>query len=228
MSFQINLYNPALRVKREWISATNLVLGVVVVMIGVGLAYVYFEFEVGRLSAEGRAVDAELAEKQEQFARLTEELARLRRSATIEAELAGRERELIARQEVVEALGAGELGVAEGFSGALRGLARQTIHGLWLTAVEVSAGGGQIALRGRMLNPELLPEYVRKLNQEPVLAGRGFRALEVSLPETPVTPSNGGAAQTALRPRYLEFALTSLELSDKPAGKSGVPVRSGP
>lgn len=221
MSAQINLYNPALRRKREWISATNLVLGLLVVLCGVGLAYVYFEVEVGRLSAEGRAVETTLSAKQEEFTRLNEELARIARSPQIEATLRERERQLRARQDIVDALGAGELGVRQGFSGVMKALARQTVSGLWLTGIEMSAGGGQVALSGRTLSAELLPQYVQKLNAEPALTGLGFAALDLRLPELAPEASadTGGAAQNGVRRRapYLEFSLQALTRSGEVA-----------
>ena len=228
MSRQINLFNPGLRRRRELVSAANLVLGVVIVLLGVGLAYAYFEFEVARLQREAAEVEAQLQARQDEFAKLSEQVARIRRSPHIDALLAQRERELSAREEVLAALGAGRLGVTEGFSGILRSLARQKVDGLWLTTIEVSAGGGALALRGRMMNPDQLPVFVRGLDRETALEGRSFHTLEVRRPTLDeVAPKLAAAAPASEdgKPRpapYLEF---DLQAPPRAAGADG---RAGP
>ena len=218
MSQQINLFNAGLRHRRELVSATNLVLGVMVVLLGVGLAYLYFEFEVGRLSREAAEVEAELTARQTEFAKLTDQVARIRRSPEIDNQLAQRERQLRGREDVLAALGTGRLGVAVGFSGIMRGLARQKVNGLWLTGIDLPAGGNEVGLHGRMLDPEQLPNYVRGLNRERALQGLSFHTLEVSRPT--LAESDAASGTRARYAPYLEFTLRSAnqnESGDSPA-----------
>ena len=67
--------------------------------------------------------------------------------------------------------------------------ARQSINGLWITGLVLD--NQQVALRGRALNPDLIPAYVTRLNKEPALQGRSFRVRETGEALSPVTFSAG-------------------------------------
>ncbi|HEY7776259.1 MAG TPA: PilN domain-containing protein [Kineobactrum sp.] len=66
-----------------------------------------------------------------------------------------------------------------GFVAPLAALAAQhPPNGLWLT--EITLSGGDMRLRGFSQNPQLLPEYVRRLSQNAVFAGRLFARLDIA------------------------------------------------
>lgn len=66
-----------------------------------------------------------------------------------------------------------------GFVAPLAALAEQhPPNGLWLT--EIALGGSDMRLRGFSQNPQLLPEYVRRLSQNAVFAGRLFARLDIA------------------------------------------------
>ncbi len=62
-----------------------------------------------------------------------------------------------------------------GFSDYFSGLARNTLDGLWLNNVAVSAGGSEMRLKGQAIEPELVPQLLRTLAAEQAFAGRAFR-----------------------------------------------------
>jgi hypothetical protein len=64
---------------------------------------------------------------------------------------------------------------SEGFSAYFGGLARNTLDGLWFNNVAVSAGGEEMLLKGRTLEPELVPRLLQTLAGEQAFAGRSFR-----------------------------------------------------
>jgi hypothetical protein len=70
-------------------------------------------------------------------------------------------------------------------------------------------------IRGRTLDPALLPEYIRRLNAEPAFRGHRFAALSVALPTAPAPAASVAPAATV--PPWHEFALVP-ELEAKPAG----------
>ena len=84
-------------------------------------------------------------------------------------------------------------------SATLQAFARQTIDGLWLTGLVLDRQ--DMALRGRAMNPELIPAYVGRLNQEPALQGRSFRALDIARPmdDTPAVASVASAASASAK-----------------------------
>jgi hypothetical protein len=97
-----------------------------------------------------------------------------------EVEALRREREHAAR--VLAALDGEGLGNVAGFSAVLEGLARRRVAGVWLDGFGVRAGGGELALSGGALRPELVPRWLEGLRAEPGLAGRAFRTFELGPP----------------------------------------------
>nr|WP_298164756.1 PilN domain-containing protein [uncultured Pseudomonas sp.] len=67
-----------------------------------------------------------------------------------------------------------------GFVAPLQALAdHHPPSGLWLTAINLEAGGSQLRLRGRSQNQELLPEYLQRLGRSAVFKGREFARFDV-------------------------------------------------
>ena len=70
---------------------------------------------------------------------------------------------------------------------------------VWITGFGVSDDGSALELEGRMSAPHLLPDYLRRLNQEARFRGRPFAQLSLNA----IDRSSG-----AVLP-YTEFALRS-------------------
>ncbi|GAB4175951.1 MAG: hypothetical protein OHK0026_11590 [Rhodocyclaceae bacterium] len=207
MSRQINLYNRALRAKREFITGYTLILGLAVIVLGLALTYGYYQFRLGQMAREAARVEQDLKQQRDELARLSEEAARVRRSPKIAAELAALEARLKAHEEVARALDAGVLGSASGFSELLRALARQSLDGLWLTGLSIGAAGTQLTIEGRTLDPELVAEYIRRLGAEASMRGRGFDALHIAPPEPAAQRTAQPADETPAQPRHIAFVL---------------------
>lgn len=106
-----------------------------------------------------------------------------------------------AQRQVRTALESGLAGSRASYSEYLLALSRQTRPALWLTAFTVAADGRSLTLDGRMTDPRQLPEYLRRLNAEPLFKGREFAQLSLS------TPAESGVAE--MPPGTTEFALRS-------------------
>jgi len=201
MTQQINLYDAALLRRREWLSATNLAaatLTLLAVMTGWSLSA---RAHLATLEAESRSIAPQLASLRERATSLATRAAALKPDARLEAELASARSLLSLRGEVLAALEKGLGGGATGFGDYLRALARQSLGGLWLTGFTVAEGGSGMEIRGRMTDPALLPEYLRKLNAEPAFQGRAFATLKVSAAPAASAPQ---AAQPAAQPQTAE------------------------
>lgn len=230
MTRQINLYNPALRIKRQTLTARRLLAGLgVLVLLIAGYASV-LRWQNAQLSNESKAVAAELRQRQEELARVSGELSQRKVSKPVEAQLVRAEALLKGREQISKALESGALGSTEGFSEFLRAFARQTAPGLWLTGLQIAEGGRTVTLEGRTLNPDLIPGYIKMLSMEPALRGRSFEALNVRLSADDKTENRAGTGSTAAAaaPKqgpsdaaksipHHEFALNATDAKNSPA-----------
>ena len=91
---------------------------------------------------------------------------------------------------------------------------------MWLTELTIGAGGTAIGVKGNTLNAELVPQYMQKLAQEPVMKGASFSTLAIGVPGVAAEPATvqGGAAPApaAAKVNYLQFSLQSA--LERPAG----------
>ncbi|MCX8085735.1 MAG: PilN domain-containing protein [Rhodocyclaceae bacterium] len=227
MAQQINLYDPTLKRTREWLTLGNLLV------LGVGLALVVFVHAVAaRLELPvlaKRVADSEAQTKalREQFARLGQTLAERQPDAALVEAIAQQRQRLEQRRAVHEALAERRAGKAgEPYAELLRGLARQSMNGLWLTGFSVDAHG-RMEIRGRTLDPALLPEYIRRLNREAAFQGRAFAALklEPGKAEPPAgtmpSPAPTPASTLSQRAPWHEFTLIPLKAEGEAPARSG-------
>jgi type II secretory pathway pseudopilin PulG len=124
--------------------------------------------------------------------------------------------EVADREQILTLLEQGMPQEGLGFADYFRGLARQSVPGLWLVGFNVEAGGKGLEIRGRMVEQALLPEYIRRLNREPVFSGSEFAALDVRQPsfvgrsDAISTRSAPPTSEVEKTPGYVEFVLKPL------------------
>lgn len=216
MAQQINLFDPALKRQRNWLTLGSVATLAVGLIVAVGaLGYVERRALVP-LTALSAGNEAQIKAVREQIMALGQQMANRKPDPRLEQEVAARRFLLATRGEVLTLLRK-SVGEEAGppFADYLRGFARQAVPGLWLTAFSLEAQGGGMEIRGRTVDPALLPAYIRRLNSEPVFQGRAFAALKLDTgkPDAPApAPSAGGAGAAApmLTARYHEFSLIPL------------------
>lgn len=215
MTQQINLFNPALLKKRDLLTARNVVAAWAVVLAGLATLALLVAYRADQLAHEALDIETQLKEEQAQHAALAKQLAELKPDARLAAELAQVEQFLAARREIVSVLQGGTIGRTEGFSDYMRAFARQSMSGLWLTGFNISAGGNDMEIRGRTLNAELVPGYIRRLNGEKALSGRSFASLDMKGVAEGVKPEAAAKAADPAKgrplPPFIEFSLASAE-----------------
>ncbi|HUG21987.1 hypothetical protein [Piscinibacter sp.] len=206
MTQHINLYDPSLRITRDPLSPQSFaaVIGGALLVVLLGTAFT--RWQAGRLEAPAREVASALQAQQAAIQELARQVDTLRPDARLVAEMTTAQATLEQRQAVLKMLRAGGLGQQEGHAAALHAFARQSIDGLWLTGLVLDRR--DMALRGRAMAPELIPAYVGRLNQEPALQGRSFRALDIRRPFDEPAPVKAGSppAEPELA-SYVEFSL---------------------
>jgi hypothetical protein len=153
-------------------------------------------------------LESQLVEAEAQFKTTQQQLtkfgtAKRNPSKALEDEATRLEAQVKAQEALLGRLDSDELGNAEGFSRYLNALARQTVAGVWITGFTATGTEGPLMIRGRLLQPELLPTYLRMLNREESLRGHGFAELQLITHEEKTQAASGEAAAA----RYVEFTL---------------------
>lgn len=216
VSQQINLYNPALRPRRDVLSASGLVMAASACLV---LVLVIGAIGSSRLSArkvEAAQASGQLRVAQERVAMLAAKAKNAKPDPALQAQLDRLQEQSEARAGVLAVVEQGMSSPGTGYADVLRGLARQTVTGLWLTGVSLSAGGSNLELRGRTLDRTLVGEYLHRLNDEKAFTGRSFAGMRIALPATEDAAGTGKPATRG--PAYLEFVLTA---SGSTAGEAG-------
>lgn len=229
MSQEINLLNPALRRRRDWLAFDSVAAMAGVAALGVGLAHAYVRLDAADVQARRTKLTAEVAGVQAELQTAQATLAARKSDAALAQEVKRLGGAVGARKETlrraVESTADGSVSVAE----MMRGFSRHVIDGVWLTGFSVLPEG--LEIRGRLLDSALLPVYIRRLNAEPAFRGRRFAALDMhaGTDEAPAAkaaaggatalspPAGAAASMPSAAPAFVEFALRA----------SAIPAPSG-
>jgi Tfp pilus assembly protein PilN len=189
----VNLYDPSLRLQRDWLSAESFAAVVGGALLAVAIGAAFTRWQVSRLQEPARESAAALQAQQSAIQDLARHVERLRPDPKLVADVTSTQATLEQRQAALQMLKAGGLGDQDGHAAALQAFARQSLDGLWLTGIMLDKR--DMALRGRAMSPELIPAYVGRLNREPALQGRSFRALDIARPMAEVVADATPAAK---------------------------------
>lgn len=206
MSQQINLFNPDFRPRRELFTALMLVQALVVLTLVLAGVYAYQYRQAQALNRQAGELAAQLEQEKLNLMKVSAEYAPRAKSEALEKRAGELERQLQGEEAVLEVLQGGSLGNTQGYSGYMLAFARQSVPGLWLTAFSIKGAGKEMAIAGRTLRPDLVPAYIQRLNQETVIQGGSFTALEMQQPR-PAPAADGKPAQL---PNYIEFRLGAM------------------
>lgn len=207
MSQQINLLLPELRPRFDWLGLPVVLvvtLAGFALMIGLGMMQ-SMQLERAKVAAE--SIVAQTTGVQQQLQSLGQSLSQRRGDATLPEKITAAKAGIADRKEVMAFVGLGESPRPPEFSRVFKGLAGQRVEGVWLVGFKLAPAA--IELRGRLLDPALLPVYINRLNADTTFFGRRFSALEMkgvdpaaektANPPTEIKPAIGG--------RYTEFVL---------------------
>ncbi len=207
MSQQINLLLPALRPRFDWLALPPVAAVTVLGIVLIGVAALFGAARSERLKAGEAEVKNQVQAARQQIQSLGQKLGARQGDTTLDRQIAATRQAVAQRQEVLDLIARGDITRGMAYSGLLQGFARQTIDGVWLLGFGFADKG--IEMRGRLIDPALLPVYINRLNNEPAFAGRRFAALDMSGVE-PHDEKHHDASGTASPPaptRYTEFAL---------------------
>ncbi|MBL8481020.1 MAG: hypothetical protein JNJ60_02405 [Rhodocyclaceae bacterium] len=216
MSQNINLFDPALRPRRDLLRAVPLAAAWFACLLLVGAAAWAAQAERGKRQDELQSARQDAERERKRFASAGALIRQLRPDAELLAELQRLEQAEGALGEVARTLKRGLPGAGSGFAPALRALAASRHESIWLTHIELAAGGAEINLAGRALDAAALPDWIGRLSAQAQFHGHSFADLSIrrppaapaDLPAASAAPPGAGAAGTELA-SYVEFRLAA-------------------
>lgn len=206
---QINLFNPQFLPQKQVLTARTMAFALLVLAGGIAGLASYGRMQTARLQQEAEAGAVRLQKQQARLASVNTDFAPRAKDREIEREIAEAQAQLASLRSIAHVVERGELGDTAGYAGYFKALARQSTPGLWLTGVSVSAAGRDIGIRGRTTDPALVPNYLTRLTQEPLMQGKSFASLSISQP-APLAASGADGKQIAVTAPYVEFSLQSV------------------
>jgi Tfp pilus assembly protein PilN len=176
VSQQINLFDARFRRQKRHFSAGTLVLAVAAVFaLAVAFQQLY-AWQNRRVQSSLAQTDLRAAQLREQVVRFAREFGGKGSSTALADEITRVEEAVRVRRSLLSSMQTGA-GNADGFSTYLAALARRTADGVWLTGIDI---GNELVLKGRALDGERVPAYIRLLNREEIFAGRAVSQLSVA------------------------------------------------
>lgn len=201
MSQQINLFNPVFLKQKKHFSALTMLQALLLIVLGSMLFYGYAMYQVKSLKKQTAEMNVRYEAEQKRLVNYINEFSPQRAQQLLNDEMKRVEAQASMQEALLTTLKSGAIGNTQGYSEYLRAFARQTVKGLWLTGFNINGDGAQMQLQGAVVNPQLLPEYIQRMNREPVMRGKSFAALQMKLP----TAANGQPTFG-----YVEFSLRSV------------------
>lgn len=147
------------------------------------LGYLFLVFDNSTLQSQYDQLSAEQAQTANQLAAAKAEIQRQMNDPTLSKEVDSLKGQVAFRKKVIENIGSMDAQKTQGFAGHLKGLARQSVSGLWFTRIDLNEGGQAMALEGMARKPEYLPQYIQRLSDEVIFKGQQFRVFRLSTPE---------------------------------------------
>jgi hypothetical protein len=216
MSQQINLFNPAFLQQKKVFTATAMAISLGVLALGLAGVGVAAKLRADSLQIQAKAGAAQLDKSRKRLASVTAEFAPRQQDPKLAEELTLAQGELGDLKDVAGVIERGELGNTQGYAEYFRALARQSVDGLWLTGVSIAGAGLDIGVRGRAMDPALVPGFLGRLRNERVMQGKPVGSLQIGEP-APLKVLKDGKETSAPAP-YVEFSLQSTpqKAEDKP------------
>jgi hypothetical protein len=207
VSQQINLFNPIFRKQKKYFSSVAMAQALAIICVACGLLALDAAYRMQALAKQASATETLLAAREQRLTEVKVQFAPRPKSATLAAETLAAQQELTMLQTASATVQRGGFGDTHGFSRYFSAFARQSIDGLWLTELRLSSGGAAIGIQGNALQAPLVPQYMARLANEPVMKGKAFATLAIDTVQAP---------ETSRVASYLAFSLQSVD-SAKPA-----------
>ncbi len=177
---QVNLFQPIFRKEHVTFSVSMLLLVVLVALLGMSGIYGYSWWQNQQIRKLLTSVEARSAHLTQRAGGMDNQLTAPGTDQALEHKLQLLGDKQKTRKDLLDKLTSQVAGNHVGFSDYLQGLGRQVLPGMWFRDIKVSGGGALLELEGSVLQPELVPQLLKKLHDEPAFTGKAFRVIRLN------------------------------------------------
>ncbi len=176
---QVNLYLPEFHPRQVWLSLSQMLMALAVVLVLILCLAVWSAAHTRALERQLVDERAELEALQQQVQRLTAALP-ARQGASLEEQRAQLRDEIQRREQILQLMSQQNLGNADGFSEQMVSLSRNALDDVALSEFSLQSGGRYVEFAGRARKPELVPLYLQQLRRDQSFAEVAFGVLDVA------------------------------------------------
>jgi len=178
MMQQINLYLPEFRPHRDYFSAENSAIFLLVLLVLMIFLQVSRSSQLAALESQVVELEMQQQQQKDQLDSLKKKPV-LGRSAALEQEVARTREAIRNREAIAEVISGQSLGNQTGFSHQLLALGEQRVEGISLKSFDLRRGGSFARLEGVSLKAESVPLYVARLQGDSSFAATRFGFLSL-------------------------------------------------
>lgn len=213
MSQQINLFNPLFQKQKQRVGPVLIGQVLALLLVAAVLVQGIGKYRLSQLEQQVEAGQRLLTEQQQRLNDINARHSLRQSDPQLAAQTVRLQGQLDDLRGVDAILRDGRIGNTHGYAEHFRALARRNLNGVWLTGLTISGADDAIGVRGRAMQPALIPAYIAQLTAEKVMRGKTFVSLEIGRGTRSGEAGAASAAasvELAAQP-YVDFSLQSTE-----------------
>lgn len=181
---QVNLYQ--LEKKQKQPNVVLLDRNIQILLAALGLLLIlsiYLFIDLNNTESDLNQAKTELSDSESQLQSIKEQYPKQEVDPLLTAEISRLETILKGLSQAHSLLSDTESDKSRGFSSYLTALANQSLSSIWLTALAINTEENDFSIVGSTYTPNSIPEYLKKLHQEPIFKGKHFAKLAIEQKE---------------------------------------------
>jgi MSHA biogenesis protein MshI len=175
MAQQLNLFDPSLRPEVQWLTPGRLLVGLLLLLALMAGAAQWLKWDAAHIRAQAQGDEVQLRQ-----------LAQAQQQSAVQAdaELPRLREQLAEARLITQALRPQDDTPPDQAARVLAALSGAALQGSWIELAQWQSQPRQLALEGGLLQGDLLPAYLRRLEREPAFNGQRFAQVQLQPAES--------------------------------------------